>query len=128
MMVPARHVLFVEDAVALRAPLTSLLELNGYRVGWVGNGREALEYLRRADPPGLVLLDLLLPEMDGWQFLRELRRDPALASTPVVLVSAADGVPQTASAMGAVGYLEKPVVLKELMDAIRDNCPPADPG
>src|SRR3954453_10261725 len=92
-MESAKHVLFVEDAIDLRGPLTSLLELKGYRVGWAANGHEALGYLRRGDPPGLILLDLRMDGMDGGQLRRELQRDPTLAPIPVVLVSAADDVP-----------------------------------
>src|ERR687883_395668 len=113
---PGNHLLFVEDAPALRGPLTALLELEGYRVGWAANGREALEYVRRGDRPDLILLDLMLPGMDGRQFRREAQRDPALASIPVVVVSGAGDLAQTAAALGAAAYLEKPVVLAELVE------------
>ena len=121
-MVSAKHILFVEDESDLRPALTALLGLKGYRVGWAGNGREALEYLRRGDRPDLILLDLVLPDMDGWAFRREQRHDPALASIPVVLVSADDDLARSAAALGARGYLEKPVGLDDLVRAVRQNC------
>jgi CheY-like chemotaxis protein len=121
-MTSAKHILFVEDDSDLRPALTVLLGLKGYRVGWAGDGREALNYLRRGDWPDLILLDLALPEMDGWQFRREQCHDPALAAIPVVLVSADEDLPRSAAALGARGYLEKPVGLDDLVRAVRQHC------
>jgi CheY-like chemotaxis protein len=121
-MTSAKHILFIEDESDLRPALTVLLELKGYRVDWAGDGHEALEHLRRGDRPNLILLDLVLPGMDGWEFRREQSRDPDLAGIPVVLVSADDDLPRSATALGARGYLEKPVGLDELVRAVRQNC------
>ncbi len=117
-MRPGKHVLFVEDATDLREALTALLQMKGYRVGWAANGQEALDYLRATELPGLILLDLGTPEMDGFHFRHEQRRDPALASIPVVLVSAAEDLPRAATDLDAAGYLKKPVALHELVQAI----------
>jgi CheY-like chemotaxis protein len=121
-MVSEKHILLVEDASDLRPALTALLGLKGYRVGWAGDGREALEYLRRGDPPDLILLDLALPEMDGWEFRREQLQDPALAAIPVVLVSGDENLPRSAAALGARAYLEKPVGLDDLVRAVWEHC------
>jgi CheY-like chemotaxis protein len=121
-MVADKHILFVEDDLALRPALTTLLGLKGYRVGWAVNGREGLAYLRAEDPPCLILLDLRLPDMDGWQFRQEQRQDPGLAAIPVVLVSATDGLDRTAADLAAAGYLRKPAGLDELLDAVRHHC------
>ncbi len=121
-MADAKHILFVEDAVALRGPLTALLELKGYRVGWAADGHEALEYLRGDGSPDLILLDLSLRGMNGWEFRCQQRQDPALASIPVVLVSGAGGLPESAADLGAAGYLDKPVDLNDLLEAVRRHC------
>ncbi len=121
-MASDKHVLFVEDDLDLRPALTALLGLKGYRVGWAASGREGLAYLRAGDPPCLILLDLRLPDMDGRQFRQEQRQDPRLASIPVFLVSAAEGLARTAADLAAAGYLPKPAGLDELLDAVRQHC------
>src|SRR5437879_4549846 len=67
-------VLIVEDDADLREMMAQLLLLEGFTAQAVGNGREALEYLRRGDAPQLILLDLMMPVMDGWEFRREQKR------------------------------------------------------
>jgi CheY-like chemotaxis protein len=57
-----------------------------FRVGWAGNGRQALDYLRQGERPDLILRDLHLPDMDGWQFRRQQQHDPVLTSVPVEVV------------------------------------------
>ena len=121
-MSPAKHILFVEDSIALRDPLTALLELKGFRVGWARNGQEALDYLRQGQGPDLILLDLHLPDMDGWQFRRQQRRDPALAPIPVVVVSGAKHAARSAADLGAVACLEKPVGFDELIQVVHQHC------
>jgi len=81
--------LVVEDDDATREMLKRLLVGEGWTVGTATNGREALERLS-AEPPDLILLDLLMPEMDGFEFLAKLRESPAHAGTPVIIVTAAD--------------------------------------
>jgi CheY-like chemotaxis protein len=81
----------------------------------VGNGREALEHLRSGAPlPDLILLDLLMPEMDGYQFREEQERDPALAGIPIVVVSAV-GKPKDVRARKV---LRKPLALETLLEAL----------
>src|SRR3954469_25596166 len=98
---PARSILVAEDDANTRQALASLLGAAGYTVTTAANGREALDALRR-QPPDLVLLDLVMPELDGWQFLQQQRQDPALASIPVVVVSGA-AAPHEQSALGVEG-------------------------
>ena len=118
-----QHELSVLATVAheLRGPLTALMELKGYRVGWARNGHKALDYLRRGNRPDLILLDLHLPYMDGWQFRGEQQRDPALALIPVVVVSGAKDVARSAADLGAVACLEKPVGFDELLEMVRQH-------
>jgi CheY-like chemotaxis protein len=82
-------VLVVDDDPALRELLRRTLEAKGYVVAEAANGREALGRLRET-PPGVILLDLMMPEMDGFEFLEELRRDEAGRRIPVIVITAKD--------------------------------------
>lgn len=83
-----RTVLVVDDDFDLRHTMREILQDEGFVVATAANGREALELLRRSNPPRVMVLDLMMPEMDGWQLLDELKRDEALADIPVVVISA----------------------------------------
>src|SRR5947209_2718037 len=98
----------VEDDPATRDAWALCLEGRGYRVHTAGDGREALDHLRRHPPPDLILLDLWLPGMSGWEFRQRQRHDPALAPIPVVVLSAVADAAERADALGDVGYLQKP--------------------
>jgi CheY-like chemotaxis protein len=121
---PAAHcpVLIVEDDADLREMMAQLLTLEGYETATVANGREALEYLHNAVAPNVILLDLMMPVMDGWQFRREQARHAALADIPVIIVSAAgrDRIQQ----IDADAYLLKPVDLDELLARVTQYCSP----
>jgi CheY-like chemotaxis protein len=81
-------VLVVEDDRDIRECMADALEMEGYAVMCAGNGREALDQLRRGPRPDLILLDLLMPVMSGWEFRQAQLADPLLAGIPVVIVSA----------------------------------------
>lgn len=119
----SRTILVVEDDAAIRDALTQILEDEGYRVDGAANGREALAYLQSQPAPCLILLDLMMPVMNGWQFRSEQRADPALAAIPVVVLSADGGVQQKAEAIDAIGYFKKPLALAPLLDLIEQLCP-----
>jgi signal transduction histidine kinase/BarA-like signal transduction histidine kinase len=108
----ARRILVVEDDLEIQEALTSLLEGEGYEVWTSGDGREALNRLRQ-DTADLIILDLMLPVMNGWQFRHAQRNDPALSSIPVIAVSA-DASAQ-ASTIHAEHYLRKPFKAEELL-------------
>src|SRR5262245_43368027 len=92
---PAQAVLVVADSIDTRDSLAFLLRrVGGYQVSTAADGQEALDRLRAGPRPGLILLDLLMPAMDGWEFCRRLRQDPALASIPVVVVSGVGDCPE----------------------------------
>ena len=112
-------ILVVEDDSTTRLAMKTLLEAAGYRVACAANGREALDHLRQAEPPFLILLDLAMPVMDGWQFRREQQEDPALAAIPVVVLSGEGDLPRAAASLGAAGYFPKPVEFGGLLEAIR---------
>ena len=115
-------VLVVDDDPAFRDVLTILLRGAGYAVETAANGRRALGLLRAAAPPCLIVLDLSMPVMDGPQFLDALRQDPALAGVPVLVTSARRDGQEAADALGAVGYLEKPVDLDALLRHVGLHC------
>jgi anti-anti-sigma factor len=119
---PPASVLVVEDDVLTRDAIKEALEGSGYRVDCAHDGRQALDHLGATEPPGLILLDLLMSGMDGWAFRREQERDPLLATIPVVVVSAAGDVPATAAALGAADYLQKPVEFDLLLATVRHYC------
>jgi CheY-like chemotaxis protein len=118
----ARHILVVEDDSATRDVLILILEKEGFTVSGAANGREALERLQWMERPSLILLDLMMPVMDGWQFREAQKQDPALASIPVVVVSAAGNLPQEIASLDIAGYLKKPVGFDEILEAIQRYC------
>jgi CheY-like chemotaxis protein len=123
MATPAQRdpILLVEDDADIRETLALLLQAIGYPVATAADGLQALRWMRAAGPPSLVLLDLMMPVMDGWTLRAEMLRDPALAGVPVVLLSGVEDVPQMAGALGTVAWLRKPVTLDGLRRVI-DAC------
>ena len=113
-------ILIVEDDADLRDMMAQLLLLEGFSAQAVGNGREALEYLREVDPPELILLDLMMPVMDGWEFRREQRRDPKVADVPVIVLSALDQ--SRVGDVGEVAFLKKPLDFDRLLNLVRRYC------
>ena len=115
----AATILVVDDDADIRDALSSLLEELGYETLCAANGREALERLRRPDakPPGLILLDLMMPVMDGFQFIREQRKDPDLAAIPVVVVTAGS----ENAVQGVLEVLKKPVRAERLLDSVEQH-------
>jgi CheY-like chemotaxis protein len=112
-------ILVVDDDDAILGSLGGLLESEGYGVETAHDGREALEKLARMDPPGLILLDLKMPVMDGWQFLTERSRDTASQPVPIVLLS---GLPFIPNAPGVSDFLSKPINPSRLLDCVRRFC------
>src|SRR5688572_14376430 len=104
-----KHVLIVEDDREIRESVAELLDAEGYQVSLAENGRTALDLIRSgAELPQLILLDLMMPDLDGFQFRDAQRKDPALAGIPVLLMSAGGDLPSKASQLGAAGFLKKP--------------------
>jgi CheY-like chemotaxis protein len=118
--VSGHEVLVVEDDDEIRETLVELLQAEGYAVQTAKNGREALEYVRRAERnPCCVLLDLMMPFMNGWEFLEILREEDRIVSLPVVVMTGARDSPDPP---GAVRYLKKPVALEALLSIIESLC------
>ena len=119
---PAKMVLIVEDDPDNRAIYQTILEHAGYRVVLAVNGQEGVERAT-AQPPDLILMDLSMPVMDGWEAIRQLRSDPRTASVPACVLSAhviVDGGYHAAIRAGFQGYLTKPVEPKHVLKEVRD--------
>ena len=115
------HILVVDDEAPVRAVVTALLEETDYDVVGVANGRDAMACMRQnPDRFQLVLLDLMMPYMSGWDVLRTMRAHPALASIPVVIMTAGANVRQQALELGVAGYLSKPLDFDQLLDIAAD--------
>jgi CheY-like chemotaxis protein len=126
--VPGKRLLLVEDNELTLEILAFVLRGRGYAVSAAANGREALGRLRAGPLPDCILLDLRMPVMDGRQFRANQLADPALAGIPVLLLSGLRDLPQQAAALGAAGYLRKPVGDEDLVAAVERCCRPASPA
>ena len=112
------YILVVEDDFDIRDTMMQILEAEGYRVAGAANGLEALERLRGGALPSLILLDLMMPVMNGWQFRAEQQGDPAISGVPVVVISADASILQKATSIHADGFLKKPIQLDALLAAV----------
>jgi CheY-like chemotaxis protein len=111
-------VLIVEDDPDALEALGDLLDSHGYAVASARNGAEALELLGRSPLPSLIVLDLLMPTMDGWEFRRRQKNDPRIAHIPVIVVSASSA----AKPIDADSILRKPVDINRLLETIARHC------
>jgi len=114
---PRRRILLVEDDIDLREALGDALAESGHTVISAVDGTDGLRQMR-ACRPDVVVLDLMMPKLDGWQFRLAQRNDPMLAATPVVVISASNSA--TAEAVDADLYLRKPLDTQTLLHAIDD--------
>ncbi len=111
-------ILVVEDDPDALEALGDLLESHGYAVTSARHGAEALDLLGRLPLPRLIVLDLLMPTMDGWEFRRRQKNDPRIAHIPVVVVSASSA----AKPIEADIVLRKPVDIDRLLETIASYC------
>jgi CheY-like chemotaxis protein len=120
---PHRHrVLVVEDDADCREAVGVMLEAAGYDVVGAENGKIALDRLRDSASPCVIVLDLMMPVMDGWHFRAEQLRDDALATLPVVIMSGAAHVDERAQQLGVQDYIAKPVEPEQLLDMLGQYC------
>jgi two-component system, OmpR family, response regulator CpxR len=115
-----RQVLVVEDDPDIQESLKLLLEEEGCCVATADNGAVALEMLGGDAPPKLILLDLMMPVMSGWEFLERVREDDRLNQIPIVVVTAAGE--QREAPEGAIKLMRKPLNLEALLGLIRQYC------
>ena len=111
-------VLVVEDDERIQRLVEIVLRGEGYRVLQAMDGQHALEVMA-SEQPDLVLLDLMLPVIDGWALRERLRQQPDTANIPVVLMSAVRNLPETAQELGVADYLSKPFEIDDLIQSVR---------
>ncbi len=111
-------ILVIDDDPDIREIVTLALEERGHRVVDCADGAAALELLHREPGCSLVILDLMMPTLSGWEFRERQLEDPELAHIPVVVVSGSRGVAEHANHLGAAAWLAKPFELAQLTDAI----------
>lgn len=116
---PCKGILVVEDDADIRFALEQILELEGYRVFSAANGHEGMQLLQTSERPCLILLDLMMPLMNGWQFMEVQRIDTRISTIPTIVVSAAGDCVQRTTANG---YLKKPIDISSLLETVRLYC------
>jgi CheY-like chemotaxis protein len=112
------RILVVEDDADAREALIALLQMKGYRAVPAGNGKEALDYLGQAPLPDLIILDLWMPVMDGWQFRSEQIKDSRLKDIPVIVVTALSDQAD----VDANEVIIKPVDVDRLLSTVSHYC------
>ena len=124
---PGGHtVLVIEDDPGARDLLTRFLTKEGYRVETAAGGEAGLR-LAREFHPDIITLDVMMPDMDGWAVLSDLKADPQLADIPVVMLTIVDNK-NLGYALGAADYLTKPIQRDRLLDVLTKYCPPSAPA
>jgi DNA-binding response OmpR family regulator len=123
-----RKILIIDDEFPVGYLIKINLEAEGYEANLALSGEEALEKAR-ASPPDLITLDVLMPEMDGFEVMEALKRDKGLNSIPVIMISVIDEIrKKKGMVMGAADYLLKPIDFDNLLNKIRtlemDKSPP----
>jgi CheY-like chemotaxis protein len=118
----AERILVVEDETDIRSEIAELLRDAGFDVTEAADGKEALEKLRAGDPPCLILLDLMLPGVDGWTFRAEQLKDPSLAAIPVVVLSGVRDVAAETRDLKVSAFLKKPFEAEQLLTVVQSYC------
>jgi CheY-like chemotaxis protein len=114
-----RSILVIEDDHDTRVSIRRALEAEGYFVFSATNGVGGLETLQRIKPPGLILLDLMMPLMNGQDFLKAKEADPEIAEIPVIVMSANRDFSNT---VRVDRFLKKPLDLDLILEAVREYC------
>jgi CheY-like chemotaxis protein len=118
------RILVIEDHELARRALAALLLTMGYEVVEATNGREALMTLATEARPDVILLDLVMPIMDGWEFMKRQRRDWRLCTIPTIVISGVPSHDPRCLEMPIVRLLPKPYTIEQLMAAIEAECSP----
>jgi CheY-like chemotaxis protein len=113
----SKAILVVDDEPAILEMIAELLGYEGYHVVTTSQGSAALAQAK-ADPPALILLDLMMPGMSGWQVIAALKASPQTREIPVVVLSARRDLPATAKELGIVTFLAKPFDIDELISIV----------
>lgn len=116
-----RNILVVEDNIDIQENLKTTLENEGFSVFTADNGREAIDQLGKIPTPCVILLDLMMPVMNGWEFIEEINKDIMLSSIPIVVVTA---IGDEKKSPKSAEYIPKPINFNALMSAICKHCEP----
>ncbi|MBC7545916.1 MAG: response regulator [Candidatus Sericytochromatia bacterium] len=111
-------ILVVDDDQDIREALIEILSDEGHTASGAGNGAEALVSLRQFPRPDLILLDLMMPVMNGWDFTAEIAKDPVLSQIPVVLLSGGGELQQHADSLRVTAFLVKPIKVDALLTMV----------
>ena len=118
----SRQVLLVEDDPDLLGSLASFLQAEGYQVECARHGLEALGRLRGGPRPAVILLDLMMPIMTGWEFRYEQLQDTELSRIPVIVISGMSDSPRHAAWLEADAYVQKPIPVATLLETVQRYC------
>lgn len=118
-VIPNKNILVVDDDDGIREALKAALEYEGYHVFTAENGQVAYDLMQEGFRPCLIVLDLMMPVMDGWAFADKMAADQSYAKIPIVVVSAFD---DKAPDIKAKSIFKKPVNLKALFEVIKKWC------
>jgi two-component system, OmpR family, response regulator MprA len=113
----AQRILVVDDDPGIRETVEGVLDLEGYEVVLASDGIQALEKID-LQPPSLIILDMMMPRMDGFTLATELERRGLRPILPIIVLTADNRAPQKAAQIGAEGYLEKPFTITGMLDEI----------
>jgi len=117
-----KSILIVEDDDDVRGALATFLEGEGYSVVEAEHGEAALRRLRSSPDFCLIVLDLFMPVMNGWDFRAEQKADAKLAGIPIVIVTADREAAQHAAELGAIAQLRKPIEFRQLLEYVQRHC------
>ena len=122
-----KRILLVDDEPTFALTLKEFLTFSGFEVDIVHDGADAMERLRFS-APDLLLLDIMMPKMDGYVFARKIKTDPKLKKIPIIVITAVPGVrgKKIMDSLGAAGYLEKPIDSHKLLDVINEILSPKE--
>jgi len=114
-MPKCKNILVIEDDKSVRDMLKAVLEIEGYNVQTAENGYQGIESIVRKSPPDAILLDMMMPIMNGWEFMDFLKTNASQFKIPVIIISAFS---ETAKTVKPEAIVSKPIQLKELLSAI----------
>lgn len=118
-----KRLFIVEDAIDIQTLLRKLFELEGYQVVCASNGKEALEKLQTLEElPHLILLDLMMPVMDGYEFREKQKQFDRLSQIPIVIMTADGDIQARKGRIEAIGFLRKPVDIDTLLATVKRHC------
>ena len=113
-----KRILVVEDDTSIRELLVELLESEGYKVASAVNGLDGLKQLQATESPDLILIDLMMPVMDGYSFRTEQLKNPAWAKIPTVVMSAEANAKEKMKNFNITAFLSKPVELDTILNTV----------